>query len=303
MRYLLKEEGERRGLGQIHGMKISVSLLSSYLYCPRKLFLERVLMLKEPPKESIVMGSIRHETYDNMNKKEEEIVTSITKKTTLEDIQKLYKQNYLGILRKSVANNRRRLEEINVNMLDAYKKAFPFIIEESSVRAANIFNFIEASNVFGEELWQKLTPKIISELGVESEELRLKGVIDQVHVYSSDYVPFELKTGRAPSDGVWPSHRVQIAAYSLLLQEKFSKPVKEGFVLYLDSKEKRHVAINPFMKLEIKQLTDDVINLLENVNLPDFCSNQNKCRKCGLRQTCYNEKEVDNLLKIKLQAG
>ncbi|MBI2659513.1 hypothetical protein HYX05_05440, partial [Candidatus Woesearchaeota archaeon] len=60
-------------------MKISVSLLSSYLYCSRKLFLEKVLLLEEPPKESLVMGSIRHETYDNINKKEEEIVTSITK--------------------------------------------------------------------------------------------------------------------------------------------------------------------------------------------------------------------------------
>ena len=65
-------------------MKISVSLLSSYLYCSTKLFLEKVLLLEEPPKESIVMGSVRHETYDSINKKEEEIVTSITKKATFE---------------------------------------------------------------------------------------------------------------------------------------------------------------------------------------------------------------------------
>ena len=194
-------------------MKISVSLLSAYLYCSRKLFLEQVLMLAEPPKESIVMGSIRHETYDNINKKEEDIVTSITKKETLENIQEFYKKEYLKILRKAIANNKKRLEEVNINMLEAYKKSFPFVIEESSIKATNIFNFIEANNVFGEELWQKLTPKIISEMRVESEELKLKGIIDQVHVYSNDYVPFELKTGRTPQDGVWPSHRIQIAAY------------------------------------------------------------------------------------------
>ena len=281
-------------------MKISVSLLSSYLYCSRKLFLEKVLLLEEPPKESIVMGSIRHETYDNINKKEEEIVTSITEKHDSEHIQALYKQRYLQILRKAIASNKKRLEEVNINMLEAYRKSFPFIMEESSVRSDNIVNFIKSNNVFGEELWQKLTPKIISELRVESDELKLKGIIDKVHVYDNEYVPFELKTGRTPSDGVWPSHRIQIAAYSLLLQEKFNKQVKGGFVVYLDTKEKRHIAINPFMKQEIRQLVDEVIALLESKELPDFCNNENKCKKCGLKQTCYNEEEVNNLLKIKV---
>ena len=281
-------------------MKISVSLLSSYLYCSRKLFLEKVLLLEEPPKESLVLGSIRHETYDKINKNEEGIVTSITKKLPFHDIKELYKKEYLKFLRKSIANNKERLKEVNLNMLDAYRKSFPFIIEESSVRANNIFAFIEKHDVYGEELWQKLTPKILSELRVESDDLRLKGIIDQVHIYENDYVPFELKTGKMPQDGVWPGHRVQIAAYSLLLQEKFKKPVKGGFVYYLDSKEKRHIAINPYMRGEIKQLVDDVIALMESRDIPDFCNNENKCRKCGLRQTCYNEKEVSSLLKMKI---
>ena len=219
-------------------MKISVSLLSAYLYCSRKLFLQEVLMLEEPPKESLVMGTIRHEAYDNINKNEEAIVTSITKKMGFDEIQELYRQNYLKLLRKSIANNKERLKEVNLNMLEVYRKTYPFILEESATRSCNVFNFIGANNVFGQELWERLTPKIVSELRIESEELKLKGIIDQVHIYENGYVPFELKTGRTPQDGVWPNHRIQIVAYSLLLQEKFSKPVKEGFVFYLDTKEK-----------------------------------------------------------------
>ncbi len=279
-------------------MKIPVTLLSAYLYCSRKLFLEKVLLLEEPPKESIVMGSIRHEAYDNINKKEEQIATSITKRETLESIQSLYRKEYLAILRKAIANSKKRLEEANVGMLDAYRKSALFIIEESLMRANNIFNFIEANNVFGEELWQKLTPKIISELRLDSEALRLKGIIDQVHVYEKEYVPFELKTGRMPQQGVWPSHRIQVAAYSLLLQEKFNKPVKEGFVVYLDSKEKRNIMINPFMRQEVTQIVDEVIAMLESKKLPAACNNENKCRKCGLRDACYNECKIDSLLKI-----
>src|SRR3989339_934771 len=262
-------------------MKISVTLLSSYLYCSRKLFLEKVLMQAEPPKESLVMGSIRHETYDKINKNEELIVTSITKIMDFTEMQQLYKQNHLKFLRKSIADNIDRLKKVNLSMLDAYRKSFPFIMEESVTRSANVFDFILKNNVFGDELWQKLTPKIISELRIESEDLKLKGIIDQVHVYNNEYVPFELKTGRTPSDGVWPSHRIQIAAYSLLLQEHFKKPIKEGFVVYLDTKQKRHIAINPYMKEEVKQIVDEVIVLLESRELPDFCNNENKCRKCG----------------------
>ena len=280
--------------------RIPVSLLSTYLYCSRKLFLEEVLILKEPPKESIVMGSIKHEVCDRVNKKEEEIVTSITKRIPLDGIESLYRKNHLEILRKVIVNNRKRLEEVNIKMIEAYNKSYKYVIEESSIRANNIFNFIEAYNVFGYELWQKLSPKIVSELRLESDALKLTGIVDQVYFYENDYVPIELKTGRMPKDGVWPSHRIQIAAYSLLIQEKFNKPVKEGFVLYLDSKEKRHIAINPFVRQEVLQVVDEIIELLASKHLPDFCDNENKCRKCGLRQTCYNKEEIDNLLKIKL---
>jgi len=173
-------------------------------------------------------------------------------------------------------------------------------MEESVTRSKNVFDFILKNNVFGDELWQRLTPKILSELRVESEGLKLKGIIDQVHVYEQDYVPFELKTGRAPDSGVWPSHRIQIAAYSMLLQEKFNKPIKEGFVFYLDTKEKRHIAMNPFMKDEVRQIVSEVIGLLESRNIPDFCNNENKCMKCGLKATCYDEEKVNELLQLKI---
>ncbi len=281
-------------------MRIPVTLLSTYLYCSRKLFLQEVLLLEEPPKESVVLGSIRHKTYDDINKKEEEIVTSIKEKTALEKIQVLYQKEYLAILRQAVLGSKKKLEEVSISMLDAYKKSFRFIVEESNIRANNIFNFMDKNNVFGEELWQMLTPKIISELKIESEALKLVGKIDQVHVYGSEYVPLELKTGRTPNEGVWPSHRIQIAAYSLLLQEHFKKPIKEGYIVYLDSNQKRHVSMNPFMRNEVVQLVNEIMALLDSKDVPDYCHNENKCRKCGLKQTCYNEEEVNNLLKIRI---
>jgi CRISPR-associated protein Cas1 len=131
---------------------------------------------------------------------------------------------------------------------------------------------------------------------IESEKLNLKGIIDQLEVYKQGIVPVELKTGSMPNEGVWPGHRLQIAAYALLAQEHFNQEVKEGFVLYLDHKERRHIAINPFTIEEIKDLIKKIELLLHTKKLPETVSNTNKCRQCGLKDVCQNEQ----LLKDKL---
>ena len=277
-------------------MKISVSMLSTYLYCSRMLFLQKVLALKEPPKESTVLGTLRHEIYDFINRSEERIVTAIVKKIQYDELMDLYKKSYSRIVREKVIKNKSKIRAINLDMVDVFKRTWPLILDEAQTRAKNIFNFIQEYNVYGKELWEKLTPKIISEIRVESENLQLKGIVDKVEIYKDGYVPIELKTGKMPREGMWPGHRVQIAAYALLLEEKFNTKIKEGFVYYLDAKQSRHIVINPFMKEEIMSLVREIQDLLKNQELPNYCENKNKCVNCGLRQDCYNEEQVNILM-------
>jgi len=277
-------------------MKISVSMLSAYLFCERKLFLQQVLALKEPPKESTVLGSLRHEIYDFINQSEEKIVTSIKEKIQYDELISKYKKFYSNSLREKIIKNKSKIKEVNLDIVDVFKRTWPLILEEADTRAKNIFGFIQKYNVYGQELWEKLTPKIISEIRIDSNNLQLKGIVDKVEIYENSYVPIELKTGKMPKDGIWPGHRIQIAAYAMLIEEKFKTNVKEGFVNYLDAKETRHIAINPFMKEEILNLVKQVQDLLKNKDLPDYCENRNKCTNCGLRETCYNEAEVSTLL-------
>ncbi|MAE42600.1 CRISPR-associated protein Cas4 [Candidatus Woesearchaeota archaeon] len=278
-------------------MKISVSMLSSYLYCARKLFLQKVLEFEEPPKESLVLGSIRHEVYDYINKKEEQIVSSILEKTDHNSLKDLYKKSYVQKVREVVIKNKPRMRQVNLGIVDAFKRTWPYIMNEAEIRAENIFSFIQENNVYGKELWEKLTPKILSEMRIESEKLQLRGIIDKVEVYEDGYVPIELKTGKMPREGMWPGHRIQITAYALMLEEKFNVPIKEGFVHYLDVQEKRHLAMNPFMKEEIISLVKEIQALLQKNNIPEYCENKNKCVNCGLKEQCFNEKEMNTLIK------
>lgn len=277
-------------------MKISVTMLSTYLYCPRMLFLQKVLAVEEPPKESLVLGSLRHEIYDFINRSEERIVTSIKEKTDYQRLMSTYKTFYSKILREKIIKNKSSIKSVNLDIVDVFKRTWPLILQEAEIRTKNIFDFIHENNVFGKELWDRLTPKIISEQRVESDELQLKGIVDRIEVYKDGYVPIELKTGKIPREGVWPGHKIQIAAYAMLIEEKFNTQVKEGFVNYLDAKETRRIAINPFMKEEIINLVKEVQKLLKNQDIPSYCENKNKCVKCGLRETCYNEAKVSTLL-------
>lgn len=271
---------------------ISVTALAGYLYCPRKLFLEYVLRIVPIPKKVLVMGSIRHEAHDSVNKAEERIVKSITQSIPPEEIAQKYKTEYSQILRNAILKFKAELDKFSLNLTEVFKDTWPHFQEEAEYRAGNVYKAMSEKNVFGDELFA-IMPKIKSEFRVESPNLKLKGIIDQIEFRDDIIIPFELKTGKAPNEGVWPGHKIQIAAYMLMLEEAFNQPVKEGFVRYLDLKDSRKIVMNPFLKIEILELRDKVIDLLNSNSLPPTCKSQNKCNACGLKDACYNEPLVD----------
>jgi CRISPR-associated protein Cas4 len=275
---------------------ISVSTLTSYQYCARKFYLDYVLKLARPPKASLIKGTIRHQLHDFLNKKEKEIVKDITKEFDLVQTEELYLRHYSEALREAIRNNRSELEKLQIDMRQLFKETWPLILSESKLRATNTFKFAQRYNVFGDELWEKLTPKIESEFFLESQNIGLRGIIDQVEIYENDFVPYELKTGKMPEKGVWPNHKIQTGAYILLLQEKFNKPVKEAFVKYLDFDEARQVTMNPFLKEEIFALIKKVNETLIQKELPVYTQNENKCKNCELNNECHDEPMLRSLL-------
>ncbi len=188
------------------------------------------------------------------------------------------------------------LISLNLGAPSVYENAFPSLLQEANSRAMNTFSFFEKTGFVGEELWEKLTPKIHSEVRIESEELQLVGIVDQVHDYGEYAVPVELKTGKMPKEGVWPGHRIQAAAYALMFEEIQGKPVEQAVVHYLDGNEKRNIMMNPFMREEIIGLVEEIQELLSNTLLPEYCGSMRKCAACGLRKECYNPTLMQNFL-------
>ena len=256
---------------------ISVTDLTSYMYCPRLLYQQKVLGYEEKLNTAMILGAIRHNFYDLANKHEERIVVHLPAEFSTEKINAAYSETYQNLLRATVMNRSNSLEMFGLEPAGVISELRPIAIAEAAERAGNVHRFAALHNIFGEELWQQLIPKILTEMKVKSPLLRLKGVVDKVEIYNNTVLPIELKTGKMPNDGVWPQHRVQVSAYMMLLQEKFNTSVNKAIIRYLDHNISKTVALNPYMELEVKELTENVIRLLESGVIPKQCGRE----RCG----------------------
>ncbi|RJQ17357.1 Dna2/Cas4 domain-containing protein [Candidatus Woesearchaeota archaeon] len=283
----------------LSNIMLSVTNLATALYCKRKLFIEKVLRLKKIPKESLAKGKVRHAAYELVNKEDESIVRTIRKKTEFPELLLFYKKKHLQCLQNALLQHKGELKEVNLALPDVFKQSWPSLYRETKERAFHVFSFMEKHQVYGEELWQLLTPKIDSEVKIVSEELLLTGIIDQVWHYEDETIPYELKTGSAPLKGVWPSHSIQIGSYILMLQN-IQENAKKGYVKYLDIQESREVFLNPFLEDKILATRDAVVTMIETRELPDRTSNKKKCDSCEFKAQCYDEKVMDAEMK-KLQ--
>lgn len=266
---------------------IAVTSLTSYLYCPRKLFLEKVLGIAEGPKDVMILGGVKHRVFDAFNGEEAGVVCSIKKEASREEIRDLYASCFSNILRRAIMNSRNQFKMAGLSPMDAFNEFLPFFTREAESRAFFVHDFMQKHRLHGEELWSKLSPKIKSEYKLASETLGISGKIDRVEIYKGSLVPVELKSGSPPKEGAWESHKIQLAAYALLLEDNFETNIPEGIVQYIDSGKRVSVFINPFLKDQVKELASSVKTLLASKDPPAIAENRNKCSSCSLREKCH----------------
>ncbi len=252
---------------------ISVTLLSQYLFCPRKIYNQYILGIKPEENLAMVRGLIRHNVLDQANRREKPIISKFTPIKTLENIKLEYKTMYNQILQEKIKENSEKLISFGSSPLQIYQELFPDIKEEAKEKAIELFNFAKKHNVYEERLWHAL-PKPITELRVQSEKLQLRGIIDRVEKYNNEFVPIEIKTGKAPQDGIWKNHKIQLAAYILLLSEHYGTQITEGFVDYSGSRRK--LTMNDFTRDWVIETRDKVKDILNKKVVPE-CA----CGKCS----------------------
>jgi len=274
---------------------IPVTALASYDYCPRKLYLENILKIGSKDRKAMVRGSLYHQCMDSFTKAEQGLVMSIAR----DEPYPLVAQRFVTYAKEVVSSQISAFKHTLVQEghdLDAlHQEVLQTMHNEARRRARDIFSFIEQHDdlLYGELLWSHLSPKLKQEQRYDAEELGIRGRIDCLLVYEEGkIIPVEYKTGKAPADGVWPGHRLQVAAYVIMVEHLVGATVPYGVVRYLDSGIDRKVMVNDFLRSDVKKLAITVKSMLAAEDPPLHVTNQRKCDKCYLKGFCYNEDKV-----------
>ncbi len=262
---------------------IAVSALPTYLFCPRKMYLQYVLEIKPIEVDKIVKGEIKHNVFDMINKAEEEIV----KKTTMENINEvgiMYKQEYYKALMQTIEQKEDTITKVGLNKIELVQETWNRLMQEAELRAKNIAEFAQQNKIYGKELWEGLTPKYITEMKVMSTKLKLRGRIDRVEVEEKLYTPIEIKTGNMPQNGIWIGDKIQLGAYILLLQQQHK--AEYGYLEYTEYGVRKKLAMDEKLKEEIINLVGEVHETIKSRYLPKKCDNKKRCVNCFMREGC-----------------
>lgn len=121
---------------------------------------------------------------------------------------------------------------------------------------------------------------------LESAELGLRGRVDvviEVAGEGGELIPVEYKqTRREAGRHVWQ----QIAAYGMMLEETWHKPVRRGLVLSLLSRRVQEIPITDELREEVRERVRAMREMVERERMPGPPRQRGKCRNCEFRRFC-----------------
>jgi CRISP-associated protein Cas1 len=134
-------------------------------------------------------------------------------------------------------------------------------------------------------------------LTLESETWGLTGKLDAVRHRDGLWSVVEYKKGRsrkARSKGgaeAWPSDRLQVAAYAVLLEEHLGQPVMDARIRYHGDGKSVAVTVDTALRAELKTALAEMTRLREGVERPGLTPESNRCIRCSLACVCLPEEE------------
>lgn len=156
----------------------------------------------------------------------------------------------------------------------------------------------------GRRLHEERLPKLdddsreLRSFEVSSDSLGLFGKVDAARIREGGWVAYEHKKGRCKrasnSDKTpvaWPSDRMQVAAYAMLLEEQLGQTVAEGRIRYHQDNVTVRVPINDSIRAEVLAAVELMRGLRRSNIRPPVTDNEKLCRRCSLRVVCLPEEE------------
>lgn len=135
----------------------------------------------------------------------------------------------------------------------------------------------------------------IVSLVLESETLGLKGKVDCLRRRDGRLIPYEHKRGRAAKgqqgQEPWTSDRVQVCAYTLLVEEHAGCSIEEARIRYHADNVTVRVPVDEAARQEVRKAVARARELRRSVERPPVTENDRLCLRCSLAPVCLPEEE------------
>jgi len=116
-----------------------------------------------------------------------------------------------------------------------------------------------------------------------SEQLRLTGKPDFIVNFKGQYIPVEVKT--SVTDSPYKNHVLQLAAYCLLVEEKYNQIVPFGVLVYGGERQFR-IRFEAYLRRQVITLLEDMRTKFAAGAIQRNHNVIAKCQYCSLRIHC-----------------
>lgn len=133
-------------------------------------------------------------------------------------------------------------------------------------------------------------------LDVSSEDWGLIGKVDAVRKRDGQWIAYEHKKGRCRRGDdnqplAWPSDRIQVIAYAVLVEEQLGEPVRQARIRYHADKVTAFVEVDNTARDDLRAAVARARDLRSTTERPPVTENERLCVKCSLAVVCLPEEE------------
>lgn len=132
-----------------------------------------------------------------------------------------------------------------------------------------------------------------TQLELADPGLGLVGKVDALRRRDGSFLPYEHKRGRARRDGkiamAWPSDRLQVIAYAVLIESATGQAIPEGRIRYHAENVTVRVPIDANARADLEEAVATARRLRETTERPPVAENERLCVRCSLAPVCLPE--------------
>lgn len=122
------------------------------------------------------------------------------------------------------------------------------------------------------------------QISLSSTRLGMHGVLDMMITSAdSNIYPVDFKHSLRQKD---LHQKYQLAAYAMLLEEAYQRPVRFGFLYLIPAKKIVPVEITGGMREHVKKVISAIHNVVMGERMPAYVRSKQRCTDCEFRNYC-----------------